>query len=84
MIHSQVNQNIGRMTKRVIAVFRRAVASLYEVVSVHLSVGPSVRRSARRSGCLVLFFKVERTHTKRIFCRVSGLVHKSKREGGVV
>ena len=42
--------------------FRCAVASLYEVVSVRPSV------------CTVLFSKVKRTHTRRILCRVSGLV----------
>ena len=46
--------------------FRCAVASLYEVVSVRRSVGPSV--------CPVLFLKVKSTHTRRILCRVSGLV----------
>ena len=38
--------------------------------SVRRSVGPSVRRSV----CPVLFSKVKRTHTRRILCRVSGLV----------
>ena len=46
--------------------FRCAVASLYEVVSVRPSVGPQVRP--------VLFSKVKSTHTRRILCRVSGLV----------
>ena len=50
--------------------FRCAVASLYEVVSVR----PSVRRSVRRSACPVLFSKVKSTHTWRILSRVSGLV----------
>ena len=60
------------------SVFRCAVASLYEVVSVGRSVGrsvgPSVRRSVRRSVGPVLFSKVKSTHTRRILCRVSGLV----------
>ena len=38
--------------------------------SVRRSVGPSVRRSV----CLVLFSKMKSTHTRRILCRVSGLV----------
>ena len=50
--------------------FRCAVASLYEVVSVR----PSLRPSVRRSVCPVLFSKVKSTHTRRILCRVSGLV----------
>ena len=52
--------------------FRCAVASLYEVVSVR----PSVRRSVRRSVCPVLFSKVKSTRTRRILCRVSGLVRE--------
>ena len=47
-------------------VFRCAVASLYEVVSVRPSVRPSVVPA--------LFSKVKSTHTRRILCRVSGLV----------
>ena len=41
---------------------------------VRPSVGPSVRPSVRPSVCPVLFSKVKNTHTRRIFCRVSGLV----------
>ena len=41
-------------------------ASLQEVLSVRRSAGPSVRP--------VLFSKVISTHTRRILCRVSGLV----------
>ena len=52
-------------------IFRCAVASLYEVVSVRPSVRPSV--------CPVLFSKVKRTHTRRILCRVSGLVRQGWR-----
>ena len=48
---------------------------------------PSVRRSVRRSVrlfvspsvCHLLFTKVKRTHTRRILCRVSGLVFLSVR-----
>ena len=50
--------------------FRCAVASLYEVVSVR----PSVRRSVGPSVRPVLFSKVISMHTRRILCRVSGLV----------
>ena len=46
--------------------FRYAVASLKEVVSVR----PSVHRSVRP----MLFSKIKRTRTRRILCRVSGLV----------
>ena len=42
--------------------------------SVRRSVGPSVRPCVRPSVCPVLFSKVKRTHTRRILCRVSGLV----------
>ena len=35
---------------------------------------PSVRWSVGPSVCSVLFSKVKNTHTRRIFCRVSGLV----------
>ena len=49
-----------------ILIFRCAAVSLYEVVSVR----PSVRRSV----CPALFSKVKSTHTRRILCRVSGLV----------
>ena len=52
------------------AIFRCAVASLYEVESVR----PSVRPSVRRSVCPVLFSMVKCTHTRRILCGVSGLV----------
>ena len=51
-------------------VFRCAVASLYEVVSVRPSVGPSVRQSVHPA----LFSKVKSTRTRRILYRVSGLV----------
>ena len=52
-----------------ISIFRCAVASLYEVVSVRRSVRRSVRMSR------VFFSKVKITHTRRILCRVSGLVY---------
>ena len=58
-------------------VFRCAVASLYEVVSVRPSVRRSVRPSVGPSVRPVLFSKVKRTHTRRILCRVSGLVSRS-------
>ena len=35
---------------------------------------PYVGLSIRRSVCPVLFLKVKKTHTRRILCRVSGLV----------
>ena len=61
-----------------VSIFRCAVASLQEGVSVRLSVCPSVRP--------VLFSKVKRTHTRRILCRVSGLVtcqFTVKRDDGI-
>ena len=39
-----------------------------------MSVRPSVRRSVRRSVRPALFSKVNSTRTRRILCRVSGLV----------
>ena len=55
-------------------IFRCAVAFLKEVVSVRRSVRRSVRPSVGPSVCPVLFSKVRNTHTRRILCRVSGLV----------
>ena len=43
---------------------------------VRPSVRPSVRRSVRPSVCPVLFSKVKTTHSRRILCRVSGLVKR--------
>ena len=43
-------------------------------ISIRGCVRPSVRRSVGPSVCPMLFSKVERTHTRRILCRVSGLV----------
>ena len=43
---------------------------------LYMRLCPSVRRSVRRSVCPVLFSRVKRTHTRRILCRVSGLVKK--------
>ena len=43
-------------------------------MSVRRSVRPSVRPSVRRSVGPALFSKVKSTHTRRILCRVSGLV----------
>merc|ERR1712048_546102 len=43
-------------------------------ISIRGCVHPSVRPSVRPSVCPVLFSKMKSTHTRRILCRVSGLV----------
>ena len=65
-----------------LSLFLDAPSHLYKRLcpSVRPSVGPSVRRSV----CPVLFLKVKRTHTRRILCRVSGLVVFIERGGSEV
>ena len=53
-------------------------------ISIWGCVRPSVGPSVGPSACPVLFSKVKRTHTRRILCRVSGLVRLAvRREGGL-
>ena len=58
--------------------FLDAPSHLYKRVCP--SVGPSVRRSVRRMVRPQLFSKVKRTHTRRILCRVSGLVPRGAKK----
>ena len=65
-----------RWKRRILGASSTVYPALFLDAPSHLYMRscPSVRRSVRRSVCPMLFSKVKSTHTRRILCRVSGLV----------